>query len=147
MVSSFLVTVGFFLLKKGGHPLPFAHTVLYSVGLTTLCWLVTALVSAPTDRARLVAFYRRVRPAGPGWAEIRRTAVMDGEVRVPGDDMGQAVLGWICGCGVIWSALFVIGNLLYGRFAFAAAYAMVLGVSGLGLLRACQRLWRDRESD
>src|SRR6476619_4432861 len=36
MVSSFTISVVFFVMKKNGHELPFAHTVLYSVAFTTL---------------------------------------------------------------------------------------------------------------
>src|SRR5205085_9086947 len=35
MISSFVVSVIFFTLKKTGHAQPFAHTVLYSVAFTT----------------------------------------------------------------------------------------------------------------
>ena len=36
MISSFAISVVFFVLKKTGHAQPFAHTVLYSVAFTTL---------------------------------------------------------------------------------------------------------------
>ena len=75
MVSSFTISVVFFLMKKSGHPLPFAHTVLYSVAFTTVAWLITAFVE-PARRAvrRLIAFYQKVHPSGPGWTRIRRAA-------------------------------------------------------------------------
>src|SRR5262249_57764998 len=44
MISSFSVSVVFFLMRKAGHPLPFAHSVIYSVAFTTIAWLVTALL-------------------------------------------------------------------------------------------------------
>ena len=36
MVSSFTISVVFFVMRKSGHALPFAHTVLYSVAFTTI---------------------------------------------------------------------------------------------------------------
>jgi hypothetical protein len=30
-------------MKKAGHPLPFAQTVILSVAFTTICWLITAV--------------------------------------------------------------------------------------------------------
>ena len=59
-------------MKKTGHPLPFAHTVLYSVAFTTICWLIAAYVTPPTSRERLIAFYRKVHPSGPGWSDDSR---------------------------------------------------------------------------
>jgi Na+/proline symporter len=69
MVSSFAVSVAFFLMKKAGHAQPFAHTVLYSVAFTTVSWLVAAFVGAPTSRERLVAFYMISPPSRPGLDE------------------------------------------------------------------------------
>ncbi len=66
MISSFAISVAFFMLGKSGYGLPFAQTILYSVAFTTVCWLITAFVSPPTSRETLIAFYRKVHPSGPG---------------------------------------------------------------------------------
>ena len=142
MISSFTISVVLFALKKSGHELAFAHSVIYSVAFTTLCWVVTALVTAPTSRERLVAFYRKVHPAGPGWAKIRQEAgVSESEAAVHGDHMGMATLGWVSGCVVIWSSLFAIGNFLYGRIGYAIALTVAFVVSGAVLLFVINRLW------
>jgi Na+/proline symporter len=74
MISSFSISVVFFLMRKAGHPLPFAHAVIYSVAFTTIAWLVTAFVGTQTTRERLIEFYRKVHPSGPGWEPIRAAA-------------------------------------------------------------------------
>jgi Na+/proline symporter len=142
MVSSFAISVFFFALRQTGHALPFAHTVLYSVAFTTLCWLVTAFVTAPTSRERLVAFYKKVHPAGPGWTPIREAAgISASDARRHSDHMGRATLGWICGCATIWSSLFAIGNFLYGRTTIALVLTGVFIVSGGVLIAVINRLW------
>lgn len=147
MVSSFFVTVVFFLMKKAGHPQPFAHTVLYSVAFTTLSWLITAFISAPTSRDQLLAFYRKVHPAGPGWTNIRKAAgVTEAEAALHGDHMGKATLGWISGCLMIWSALFAIGNYLYGRLPLALTLTSVFAVSGAVLIWVINGLWDKQDN-
>jgi Na+/proline symporter len=142
MISSFGVSMAFFVLAKSGHGLPFAQTVLVSVGLTTICWVVTAFVTTPTSQDTLVAFYKKVHPAGPGWAAVRTAAgVSDAEIALHADHMGLATLGWISGCVVIWSSLFAIGNFLYGRTAPALALTGVFVVSGFTLLYVVRRVW------
>jgi hypothetical protein len=134
--------VFFFVLGRSGHGLPFAQTVLYSVAFTTACWLVTAFASPPTSRETLIAFYRKVHPAGPGWTTIRRAAgIGEAEAAARGDHMGIAALGWIAGCAVIWSSLFAIGNFLYGRMALAAILTTIFVVSGVTLLYVIRHLW------
>ena len=142
MVSSFVISLVFFAMRKAGHGLPFAETVLYSVAFTTVCWVVTAFVSAPTDRDRLISFYRKVHPAGPGWRKIREEAgVTEAEAARHGDHMGLATLGWISGCLTIWSSLFAIGNFLYGRMQTAWLLTAVFVVSGWTLLYVINTLW------
>jgi hypothetical protein len=145
MVSSFAISVTFFVMKKTGHPLPFAQTVIGSVVFTTICWVITAFVSAPTQREKLVAFYRKVHPAGPGWSKVRQDAgVTEAEAAQHGDHMGMATVGWISGCAVIWSSLFAIGNFLYGRTQSALILSGVFVVSGTVLLYVVNHLW-DRK--
>ena len=43
---------------------------------------------------------------------------------------------------MIWSALFMVGNFLYGRMNYAAALGAVFVVSGAIVIRVVNRLWR-----
>lgn len=126
----------------------FAPTTIVQVGITTVAWLVTAFVGPATDRATLIAFVRKVKPAGPGWTELRVAAgIPDAEVAQE-NRIGAAFVGWIAGCLVIWSSLFAIGNFLYSpgdpsRFPAAWALTFVFAASGYVLLKVTQRLWAD----
>ena len=53
----------------------------------------------------------------------------------------MATVGWISGCAVIWSALFAIGNFLYGRTQPALLLTGVFVVSGFVLLYVIRHLW------
>jgi hypothetical protein len=142
MASSFAVSVALLALRKTGHGLPFAEGVLCAVAFTTVCWLVAAFAGAPTSRERLIAFYKKVHPAGPGWKKIRIEAgVTTAEAARQGDHMGKAALGWICGCAAIWSSLFALGDFLYGRTAAALALTGVFVVSGAGVIAVINTLW------
>ena len=71
MISSYVLSIGLFVLKKTGHPVPFADSVLISVGITTIAWLVAAFIAPATDRRTLMRFYSLVHPSGPGWNSVR----------------------------------------------------------------------------
>jgi len=146
MISSFAITVVFVIMKKSGYVQPFSHTVLYSVAFTSVSWLIAAYVTAPTSREQLIAFYRKVHPAGPGWTRIRLAAgVSEADAALHGDHMGKATLGWVTGCLTIWTSLFAIGNFLYGRTSLAWVLAGAFLVSGSVLLYVCNTLW-DRNA-
>ncbi len=126
----------------------FATTTIIQVGLTTLSWLITAYVGPQTDRATLIAFCQKVKPAGPGWTDIRAEAgITDGEIASE-NRIGSAFVGWIAGCALIWGSLFAIGNFLYAagdpkRLTMAWILTAVTLVSGYVLLKVTQQLWAD----
>ena len=144
MVSSFLVSLVILILAKNGFHMGTHVALLVTIAATTALWVVTAFVGPETDRATLVAFYRKVRPFGPGWERIRREAgIGRDELRTQRDNIPLALIGWVSGCTVIWSSLFTVGNFLYGRTPQALGLFGVVVVSGLVLLFVVQRLWSN----
>jgi solute:Na+ symporter, SSS family len=143
MASSFAVSLALLILKKNaGVAFSTHHALLITIAVTTLCWMLTAFFGPQTDRATLISFYKKVRPFGPGWRRIREAAgVTDREAAATRENIPLALLGWSAGCAVIWSSLFTVGNLLYGRHSLAAVLFGVFVVSGLVLLWVINRLW------
>jgi len=145
MVMSLVTAVGVPLAMPQAD---FATTTLWQVGLTTVAWLIAAYVGPQTDRATLIAFCQKVKPAGPGWTDIRAEAgIGDAEIARE-NNVGSAFVGWIAGCALIWGSLFAIGNFLYAagdpkRLTMAWILTAVTLVSGYVLLKITQQLWAD----
>jgi hypothetical protein len=59
------------------------------------------------------------------------------------ENIPLALVGWVAGCTMIWSALFTVGNFLYGRLGYALGLFAVFAVSGAVLLRVINRVWAD----
>jgi hypothetical protein len=57
-----------------------------------------------------------------------------------------ALAGWFAGCTVIWSSLFTVGKVLYGRYTEAYILGGVFVVSGVVLLRVINKLWTPQQS-
>jgi SSS family solute:Na+ symporter len=145
MVSSFAVSVAFLVLNKNGLHVSTHVALVITVAVTSVCWLVTAYVGPETDRRTLIEFYKKVRPFGPGWTRIRQEAgISEEEARVTHENIPMALLGWVAGCTVIWSALFTVGNYLYGRLGYAVGLFGVFVVSGLALAHVMRTLWPER---
>lgn len=137
MVSSFLVSVGFFAAGKMGYALPAHVPLLATVGITTVVWLATAYLAPATDRGTLLGFYRQVRPAGPGWDDIRREA----DLPASPDSLPQAFLAWMLGCMMVYGALFGTGSFLYGHTGTGVFWMAVFAISGAWLLKLVPKLW------
>ena len=137
MASSFLVAAGFFAAGKLGHAVPSHIALVITVAVTTAVWLAATFWTQPTDRAKLLSFYRLVRPAGPGWASVRAEA----GVGPSPDSLSQNLLGWTLGCLFVYSALFGTGSFLYGKTGLGLAWLVVFVGSGAGLVGLVPRLW------
>jgi Na+/proline symporter len=138
MASSFAVSVALLLLKTQGIVFSTHTALLATVAITTVCWVATAYLGPETDREVLIAFYRKIRPSGPGWRPIRDVA--GPAAADEGDDMPLALLGWLAGSTAIWSALFAEGNYLYGRMPQAIFLTIVFAVSSLALVFVMRRM-------
>ena len=86
--------------------------------VTTAAWVAVTYMTKPEDEHTLTEFCRKIRPGGPGWKKIEDAARAAG-VEVESDPGGWNVpVGLLCmmvGCLMIWTALFGVGYLLYGR--------------------------------
>jgi len=144
MLSSFAVSFGFLILHRAGMQIHTALELIITIAITTVCWVLTAYVGPQTPEETLVEFYRKVRPFGPGWRWVQEKAGISAAEAAADSEAAnfpQALLGWFAGCIMIWSALFTVGNYLYGRMGYAAGLLAVFLVSATALLRVVRRIW------
>jgi Na+/proline symporter len=138
MASSFTLAVGVVVLQKQGLSLSPPVTLVITVAVTTMVWMVATWMTAPTDPETLARFYRLVRPAGPGWAAVRARC---GGL-APADDLGAALTGMLASCLCVYSALFGVGHYLMGHTTAAAVSGLALVAGAVVMIRAIVRLWR-----
>jgi Na+/proline symporter len=135
MVAALVVSLGltFSGVFDAGTPIGFAQTILTTVAVTTLVWVVVTFATKPEPMDTLVSFYRRVRPAGPGWSRVRVVAGLPaGGV----DELGPAVVSWVMGIAIVYSVLFMLREVLFGTGSRAAVYAGIGLVSGMVIARS-----------
>ena len=144
MVSSFGVSILFLILRKNDIRIGTHQELFLTVLTTTACWVAAAYLGPKTDEATLINFYRKVHPAGPGWKHVREMAGVPANVAAEyarADHIPMSLLGWAAGCSVIWSGLFTVGNVLYGRWETVGMLTAVFVVSGVVLIKVIRRLW------
>ena len=147
MISSFGVSVALLVLKKVGIALPTGESLVLTIAITTLCWVLTALYGPQNDHNVLISFYKKVRPFGPGWTRIRAAAGITAEdARATHENFPLALLGWVAGCIMVWSALFSLGNYLYNRLTLSVLLFIVFFVSMLTVIFVMNRLWSGSTS-
>ncbi len=142
MVASFIVAVTLLLARRSdmGFVSDVAKSdtwsLLVSVGVTTVAWVVATFVTRPTSDAQLLVFYKKVTPAGPGWTRIR---AMAGGLMSP-DSPATMILGWTSGIALVYAGLFGTGFVIYGKTFEATVCAGIFLVAAVGTVRALKSL-------
>ena len=148
MVVSFGVALAFFLqhraaARTGGSTLESWQELLVGVALTTVAWIVVTLFTPPTDEEKLRSFYQRTRPGGPGWAAVVNRAATAGEPIAEGEgawELPAGLMAMLAGCFAVYSALFAVGQWIYGNYLLGTGFATVAVVASLLLVRAWSRI-------
>ena len=110
--------------------LVFSVQLLVCVIVVTITWVVTSFVTPAVDKKTLRSFYRLCHPGGPGWRKVVLDARADGEEIDEKDGIGDwklpiQILCVFLGCVAIYSALFAVGNFVYGNMAWGSILVVV----------------------
>ena len=128
-----------------GRPRDFAYLMLVTVAITTVGWLVITFLTKPEPSDRLVAFYRKVHPEGPGWKQIATEA---GEDRPRSGGIWVQLSNWVLGCVLIYASLFGIGKLVMKEWLMAIMFIAAAAVCALLISRNLARTdWRETTTE
>jgi Na+/proline symporter len=91
-----------------------AWVMLVTVAVSTVVWLAVTFLTRPEPDSVLDAFYRRVRPGGPGWRTVSARLGF-GREQIPGGALAWA--NWLAGVVAVYATLFGIGKVVFGELA------------------------------
>ncbi|MDZ7264915.1 MAG: hypothetical protein ONB16_10050, partial [candidate division KSB1 bacterium] len=100
----------------------FPWTLIYTVPISLLIWVTVTMLTQPVDENKLIEFYKRVQPGGPGWKRIANklpTNFSAGSLFTRKNVVGalsaiMAVLGALLGIGHLILGHLLVGLLLVG---------------------------------
>jgi hypothetical protein len=112
--------------------------------LTTISWIIVTFLTQPNSEETLRNFYRKIRPGGPGWKAVVDRAQKEGLELVKEKDIKwdvpTGILCMILGSMAIYSTLFAIGNLLYGKVVITLIFSGIAVLSTFILTRLWKKL-------
>ena len=145
MFFSFFLAIYFQVIHTalGFAPIPNHIQLVLGVVLTTIAWVVTTLVTRPTDPETLQSFHKLVTPGGPGWKQVRQQ-IKEQDIQIEGEEtawqLPLEILGMVIGCFTVYSALFATGFWLYGQ-TMPALILTITGIAGgVGLFKIWGKL-------
>lgn len=122
-ISAMVVSLGCMLFLKFGIPEYRLTTDFYPIGLlttivlSTCVWLPVTFLTRPVDTAHLLAFYERVRPAGPGWRPLAR---LSQKCPARGFNISDAVL-WLTSVSSVFLFSFGFGKVVLGQYTLGSS--------------------------
>ena len=85
----------------------FGLRLLVTAGVTTVIWVIVMQLTPPESDETLDAFYRRVRPGGPGWNRQRsRTGIPSQQ------NLSQDLQRVLAALSLLFGAMFTVGGFL-----------------------------------
>ena len=124
-------------------PREFAYIMLITVGITTIAWLGVTWLTPAEPREKLIAFFRKVRPEGPGWKPIAAAAGLPLNAGLV-SHLGN----WVLGCVLIYTSLFGIGKLVLKEWLPGVVFIVVAIVAGALISRNLSRAgWKSFAED
>jgi Na+/proline symporter len=128
MASSFFISVllQFYFKMNNDDPRQFAWIVIITVLCSTGIWVAATFLTSPEPETVLISFYRRVRPSSSFWGPIARLAS-----DVPAQrDAARNLLDWVCGCLLVYMALFGVGKIIFGQWLLGAGLLILASLAG-----------------
>ncbi len=111
----------------------FPWTMIYTVPISLTIWLTVTMLTRPTAEEKLIEFYKRVHPGGPGWKRIaEKISVNYTETSL---FTRKNILRALTAIVAVYSALLGIGNLIIGRTYLGIFLFGILAISVLLLIR------------
>lgn len=107
--------------------------ILVIVAVTTAAWIAATFLTKPDDEAKLLAFYRKVRPGG-AWGPIAR---LDGRRYRLG---AAPFAGWALAVVMTLCLLIGVGRLIFMDWGPGAAYLGAGGLAAWALSRIVARI-------
>ncbi len=126
-----------------------AVKLIIGVAVTTVCWVAVTFLTKPADEEKLISFYLKTQPGGPGWKTIRekieasgRKQVFDASWEVP-----AGILCMLIASIGIYSGLFATGYWIYSKQTPAIILTAVCAVSIFALIKLWSRLRIKRQTN
>ncbi len=111
------------------------RTFFFTVGFTTIAWLLATFLTRPTHLNTLKKFYLKVEPEG-AWNPVRQQL----GITPPPSSLVWLLVCWLSAILLAYSVLFLTGSIIFGQWSAFVFYLLVFLGSGAVLRYAARRV-------
>ncbi len=122
-------------------PEQWAGIMIATVVSSTAAWIGVTFLTRPEPEAVLDAFYRRVRPGGPGWYGVA-SRLGFGREGLDGGALNWT--NWAAGVTAVYTTLFGVGKLIFGAWGESVLFLVLALASFAWIARNLRSMPPDR---
>ena len=112
-----------FAISKFGFGLEFPNSFFFTVGVTTIVWILVTFLGPKEDEETLKVFFDRVNPDG-NWRIFRKSSAANR------NNIGRLIVCWLASVILTYSILFFTGKIIFKEWNEALMYGISVVVSG-----------------
>ena len=110
---------------------------------TIIFWVLVTLTTQPEPMETLRAFYKLVRPGGPGWKPV---AAKEPKV-IQEENFGLSILGAILASGIVYCLLYSIGKIIFKEYSSGSVGLLLAGLCAVVVYFIVQAITSDSDSE
>ncbi|MTI30329.1 sodium:solute symporter family protein, partial [Xanthovirga aplysinae] len=107
----------------------FPNSFFFTVGFTTIAWILATFIARPTEKEKLKKFFIQIRPNG-NWRPFQSNAERKESKR----NIFNLLICWISAVVLAYSILFLLGSLIFKEWKEAGIYGGAF-IIAFGFLR------------
>jgi hypothetical protein len=114
------------------YNIQFPYSLWIILGWSTIVWLTITFITKPTKHEKLLEFYNKVKPEGPGWKKFHSSNEKN---KIP-----YFIVLWLLGCVLVISSLFLIGEIILQNYLWALICLFVLLIVSIIMWRLLDKI-------
>ncbi len=147
MVSSGVISIIFNIFGKdifgAEHLLPAWSKFPIIVLVTTIIWVAVTYLTKPEKQETLANFYYKIQPSKIGWnpvikqAKANNTNIVNPNIN---SSLTYGIIGMLIGTILVYSILFAIGNLIYGKITYTIILSIITIICSYILIKLWSKI-------
>jgi len=110
---------------------PFYVKLFLIISVSTIVWITVTFISHPVEKEKLVLFYKKTLPGGPGWGPVRKLV---GEVH-GGAQLAEQVMQWLNGSLFVIAITIGLGKAVLGMYISAGIWFSAAVITAVNIIR------------
>ncbi|MEQ8908009.1 MAG: sodium:solute symporter family protein [Vicingaceae bacterium] len=120
-ITASLAPFAGYILANWVWELPYPYNFLFTVGFSTVLWLLVTFLTKPTNQATLQHFYQKVKPDGY-WGKYRDEGLNKSSLK-------PLFICWFSSIVMVYASLFMIGDLIFQNYTKAGVESVIVLIS------------------